>query len=376
MSKTHKNYILQRSPIGAGGQAEVFAARHKQTGETVAFKRVKKDRQYHHDNIARMRREIDVQTKVKHLNVMPVFDYSDTYDWYTMPLARQIVSKLPIPIDETTLVQIIKHCAEGLKAAHEANYIHRDLTPSNILQIDEGGELRWVIADWGLVRQYGNTTVVRTLPNQEFGTIGYAAPELYLDAHRAGAPADIYSLGRIMVWCLTGQSLAPNIPAIPDGKWSDFIRATTSLEVAKRPQNVEEVLNWVESIEHPKDRPYIQSPSLPLKEVRPYKSSLQAFTIGGEKVIPRAWTDLLKATLNTIASREENFSRVMDLKDTGTRQPVLIKDSSKLSRPYLIEDTDIYVECKMGSQEIVNLLIAVTSLFNYPDSFVMVELKD
>ena len=72
MSKEHPTYILEPSPIGLGGQAEVFVARHRYTGEIVAFKRVLKELQYNEEAMARMRREIDVQTSIKHLNVMPV----------------------------------------------------------------------------------------------------------------------------------------------------------------------------------------------------------------------------------------------------------------------------------------------------------------
>jgi serine/threonine protein kinase len=377
MSKDHENYILQPSPIGSGGQAEVFVARHRNTGEIVAFKRVLKELQYNEEAMARMRREIDVQTSVKHLNVMPVLDYSKTYHWYTMPLAKQVVSRLSIPVDETTLFEIVEHCATGLKSAHEANYVHRDLTPSNILQIDEGGELRWVVADWGLVRPYGKTTVVRTVQNQEYGTLGYAAPELYSDAHQADPRADVYSLGRVVVWCLTGRRLLPNMPSIPDGKWSEFVRTTTALNVSERPQNMEEVLQWVENIKNATLLGVeISSNVLSIKDVRPTGRKLKAFTINGKRVISTSWSDLLKQTLNTIASREVEFVKVLNLKDIGVREPFFDIDPGELARPYKVDGTNVYVESKMGSHEVANLLVATLILFSYSDGFVTVELRD
>ena len=168
--------------------------------------------------IARMRREIEVQTSLIYPNVMPILDYSTSYVWYTMPIAAQVLGKLKTPIDENLIFNIVNDCAQGLLASHSMGYIHRDITPNNIFLVNDDNGERWVVSDWGLVRQQGNTTVVRTFPGQEFGTAGFAAPELWEDAHNADGRADVYSLGRVVAWCLTGKMANTQYSAHP--RWN------------------------------------------------------------------------------------------------------------------------------------------------------------
>lgn len=251
MSKPHENYALDPKPLGIGGQAEVFWARDKRTNTMVAFKRLLHSLRNDNDAIARMRREIEVQTAVQHRNVMPVFDHSESFYWYTMPVADKILGRLPTPVGDETLFQVIEDCANGLIIAHEQGYVHRDLTPNNILLITEGGDSRWVVSDWGLVRRHGHTTVVRTAPGQPFGTAGFSAPEMWDDAHSVDRRADVYSLGRVIAWCLTGQWPSPNLPLLPEGKWYELMRLTTILNSEQRVQDMRGVLELIERMKAP-----------------------------------------------------------------------------------------------------------------------------
>ena len=238
-----QKYILSPEPLGAGGQAQIFKARVRQTNEIVALKQVTSSDE---ETFARMRREIEVQSTVKHLNVMPILDYSSNFRWYTMPLADKVLGRLSPPVDESLLARIIEHVALGLAVAHENRYIHRDITPNNILHVSDSNGSRWVVADWGLVRSYGKTTIARTLPGQPFGTMGFAAPEMWEDAHAVDERADVYSLGRVVAWCLTGKWPSPNVPLLPGGKWHDFIAAMTEHDLSYRIQNMQVVLNLLE----------------------------------------------------------------------------------------------------------------------------------
>lgn len=85
---------MDPQPLGIGGQAEVFRARDKRTDEIVALKRVLNR---YDETIARMKREIDVQTSISHPNVMPILDHSTSYVWYTMPLAAQVLGNMHPP---------------------------------------------------------------------------------------------------------------------------------------------------------------------------------------------------------------------------------------------------------------------------------------
>lgn len=245
MKSWKERYRLESKPLSSGGQAEVFEAREREKGMVVALKRITS-----RDNLSipRMRREIEVQRKVKHNNVMPILDYSEDFSWYTMPLADQVLGKLTPPLDTETIFRIVEECAQGLAAAHAMGFIHRDLTPKNILRLRVGEDTAWVVSDWGLVRRHGMTTVVKTLPGTQFGTYGFAAPELWENAHTATERADVYSLGRVVAWCTTGKEPAHNIELIPDGDWSDFVYWTTLSNRDDRASNMAEVFELLKSI--------------------------------------------------------------------------------------------------------------------------------
>jgi serine/threonine protein kinase len=190
-----------------------------------------------------MRREIEVQSSLKHQNIMPVFEYGEDRDWYTMPLADQVLEKLTPPLPDAVIQEFTEHCIAGLEVAHNADYVHRDISPRNIMRLSEGERSRWVIADWGLVRRpRGKTTVVRTLAGTAFGTEGFAAPETWDDAHNVDCGADIYSLGRVVAWAATGRWPAPNLDLLPEGIWRTFVRETTRMNPQQRPANMAAVM--------------------------------------------------------------------------------------------------------------------------------------
>jgi len=215
----------------------------REKGKVVALKRLSPVTD---DAMARMAREIQVQSRLSHPAVMPVLRHSNRNSWYSMPLARQSVKDLPTPVQDSVLLEIAVSTLEALVAAHEHRYVHRDITPSNILDIGTERS-QWVLSDWGLVRRHGLTTVTRTAPG-EFGTAGFAAPETWSDAHRADERSDIYSLGRVVAWALTGYRLIPNVPLVPDGRWASFVRSTTAMRAEDRPQTAVAALQLLQSI--------------------------------------------------------------------------------------------------------------------------------
>lgn len=242
-------YSLDARPLGMGGQAEVFRARDRKTGEFVALKRSLSDLP---DDLARMRREITVQQALTHPRVMPVIQHSVRYSWYTMPLARQSLEAMTAPVDDAVIIAVARAGAEALIAAHAHGYIHRDITPSNLLDIGPQTS-HWVLSDWGLVRRHGLTTQVRTRSG-EFGTMGFAAPETWTTAHDADHLADIYGLGRVVAWCATGSIPIPNVPLVPDGRWRRLVEGATAHRPQDRYQSAEILLAVLNRLEQPKER--------------------------------------------------------------------------------------------------------------------------
>ncbi|MGH2973481.1 MAG: serine/threonine-protein kinase [Solirubrobacterales bacterium] len=254
--------------IGLGAYAEVFKATSRDSpANFVAFKRARPNQAL---ASARLQREIDVQLTLDHPNVMPVLDADTNRAWFVMPLADGSLKKL---LDEGTLgadtstvtLDIIDQVSKGLEYAHHAGYLHRDISPGNILGYKQGNGSRvWVIGDWGTVRRpLGETTTPLTDPGEGLGTAGFAAPETYdVDAHLVDERADVYSLGRVAAWLLTGRWPAPNIPLRPEGPLRGFVEECTSLDPSRRPATMSELRSRLEELtsEPPtSDRGQVQS---------------------------------------------------------------------------------------------------------------------
>ncbi|WP_170321571.1 serine/threonine protein kinase [Acrocarpospora pleiomorpha] len=240
---SRKDFALDARPIAGGGQATVFGAVHKPTGARVAFKRLDWRSP---DALARMRREVEAARLFGgNPHVLPVLDWSRSYDWFVMPLADGTARVLAEEPPESAVVRaLVTAVCEALREPHRKGWIHRDLKPDNVLRFAG----RWVVADWGLGRRpRGQTTDPRrTQVGVQFGTEGFAAPELAVDAHVAGPPADIYSIGQIVGWALKGTWPQPNVPLLPpSGPWRAIVRAATMHDPHRRIGTVDELLSMV-----------------------------------------------------------------------------------------------------------------------------------
>ncbi|ATW46677.1 AbiJ-related protein [Streptomyces peucetius] len=239
-----KDYACPREPVPDGGQADVFEAVHKPTGTTVALKKLHSkyppERQ-----VARMRREIEIgQLLNGHPHAMPVLDFGADHTWFVMPWAQATAAQRQELLREPAeLRALVDALASVLATAHEHGWLHRDIKPSNILHF----EGRWTLADWGIVRRpRGQTTKVgRT--GLYIGTEGFAAPELSVAPHEATASSDIYGIGRVIAWALTGELPRTNLSLLPPpGPWRPIVRATTHLDPQRRPQTVSDLLALID----------------------------------------------------------------------------------------------------------------------------------
>jgi hypothetical protein len=240
-----KDYALERRPIASGGQADVFRALHKPSGQTVAFKKLRSNIPGQ-QAVARMRREINLARVLgDNPHVIPVLDNSDRYHWFVMPLAAATADTSQADLsDPVKLRELVTAICDALRPAHALGWIHRDLKPSNLLLLDE----IWTVGDWGTTRRpRGQTTVPnRTRAGTLLGTEGFAAPELSVDAHQAGPQADIYSIGQIIGWALRGELPQANIPLLPaSGPWRRIAKAATMPDPGRRPATVDELLDII-----------------------------------------------------------------------------------------------------------------------------------
>lgn len=241
--------------------AVVYRATHKtESGPDVAVKRP-----LPFGNASeRLRREIDVMSSVSHPHVMPILDWGRDDDgnyWYAMPVAGGSLKTLwqeghLTGSGEEIAREVLRAVSQGLGSMHDAGFIHRDVTPGNVLALDgdtSSSGPRWVIADCGLVRRpVGETTLTLTGSATTMGTLGFIAPEAHGDPHGVTKAADVYSLGRILAWLLTGQTPVMTDTLLPDGAWRSVIREFTRRDPRRRPQSMEEARDRAkELIEEP-----------------------------------------------------------------------------------------------------------------------------
>ncbi len=223
---------VEQGGLGGGGFADVFRAVHIATKEVVALKKSRSDEEAK----ARTRREIEIQGLRLHGNIMPVLDSADDGSWFTMPLATGDLGRVHDrhPLRDADVLRLVEDCAAALGVAHRNGYVHRDLSPPNILWMGD----RWVVADWGCVKMPdGKHRKALTRARTAMGTVPWAAPEALEDGREVDARADIFSLGRIVGWLVSGKVPEPNKESSIDGTspWRKFVIETTRADVDERP---------------------------------------------------------------------------------------------------------------------------------------------
>jgi tRNA A-37 threonylcarbamoyl transferase component Bud32 len=201
---------LLGEPVGEGGQATVYRARHGADGRVAAVKVLHRSTWADPSFRVRFRRECDALAHLRHPHVVPVYDFGEEggRGYLAMPLARggSLAERLRRgPLDLGEALAILAAAADALDAAHAAGLLHRDVTPDNVL-LDPDGP--W-LADFGLARpQCAATTTGEGLL---IGTAGYLAPEVISGAP-AGPAADRYALA-----ALAFRTLADRPPFEADG---------------------------------------------------------------------------------------------------------------------------------------------------------------
>jgi serine/threonine protein kinase len=301
-----KDYALDHRPIASGGQATVFGATHKPTGLRVAFKKLTGRGA---DQIARMRREVQAAHLFGgHPHVMPVLDFSPAYDWFAMPLADDSAQTLAAELaDPGQLRDMVTAVCEALREPHHQGWIHRDIKPDNILKLSN----IWVLADWGLGRRPRGLTTHphRTRVGGPFGTEGFAAPELSINAHTVTPQADIYSIGQLIGWALTGTWPHANVPLLPPaGPWRTVAKAANNPNSGRRPSTVDDLLALI-------TRELDEPPELPINSGK----TLLAAASRGDQTAPTALFDL---TAGAHADYELYLQVLVNLSDDQTRAAV------------------------------------------------------
>ena len=192
--------------IARGGMGVVYRARQHGLDRVVALKMIL-GVGVDGDTVRRFLLEAQSAAALDHPNVVPVYDSGeiDAKPYFTMafidgPNLRSYVdARGVLPIEETA--RLFTQIVAGVGHAHRHGIIHRDLKPANVL-IDKDGRPR--VTDFGLAKRSAANTQL-TATGQVVGTPAYMAPEQARDSKDVGPPADVYALGAILYFLLTGR---------------------------------------------------------------------------------------------------------------------------------------------------------------------------
>lgn len=222
-------YLLQER-LGFGGMGEIWQAQHRMLRRPVAIKMIRRDlvggSRVDPDTLQRrFRREARATARLQSPYTVHVFDFGVTQDgtlFYVMEFLDGLdlveIVKHYGPMPANRAVYLIRQAALSLREAHERGLVHRDVKPSNIHVGQLAGSWDWVkVLDFGLVKLTENTDPEDTELTEDRTTTGTPAffpPEMAAGASAADHRADIYALGAVTYWLVTGQLVFPDLPPL------------------------------------------------------------------------------------------------------------------------------------------------------------------
>jgi serine/threonine protein kinase len=212
-SKRLGQYTLQEK-LGAGGMGVVYRACHMMLRRPTAIKLLDIEKT-NVSTIARFEREVQLTSQLTHPNTIAVYDFGRTPEgvfYYAMEFLEGIsLDKLVRqygPQPEARVVAMARQICGSLAEAHATDLIHRDIKPANLMLTRRGGQDDVVkVLDFGLVKSvHVEEEAAITHDGTLAGTPLYMSPEAVQTPDRIDGRADIYSLGAVLYYLLTGTA--------------------------------------------------------------------------------------------------------------------------------------------------------------------------
>ncbi len=201
--------------IGDGGNGTVYRANHALLKRPTAVKVMLP--QFANSESAKKRfiREVQLTSRLTHPNTVAIYDFGQTPDgalFYAMEhlngVTLEDLVRISGPQPAARVLHILYQVCGSLSEAHSQGLIHRDIKPANMMLCERGGLYDVVkVLDFGLVRDIQEAKPQPTPGNVVMGTPFYLAPELIEDASVYSPLSDLYALGGVAYFLLTGHNV-------------------------------------------------------------------------------------------------------------------------------------------------------------------------
>jgi eukaryotic-like serine/threonine-protein kinase len=267
--------------LGQGGMGEVWRAEHQALIRPAAVKLLRREltslvgRDELEQMNLRFQREVQATALLTSPHTVAVYDFGTTHDgalYYVMELLNGLDAETLVrrygPQPAERVIYLLRQACESLSEAHHRDLIHRDVKPANLYLCAIGMKVDFVkMLDFGLVRDL-NSNLNLTTEGSVSGTPAYLAPEAAAQ-NKFDARGDIYALGCVAYWLLTGGTvfegvtaaavMAAHIRDLPEPpsqrtelpippEFEQLVLDCLAKDPAKRPQSAEKLRRRLDAI--------------------------------------------------------------------------------------------------------------------------------
>ncbi|MBX7074376.1 MAG: serine/threonine protein kinase [Pirellulales bacterium] len=202
-----------RELLGSGGMGDVWLAEHQLLKRPCAIKLIDAGKSADPRAQSRFEREVRATARLSHWNTVEIFDYGRTDEgtfYYVMEylpglsLMEIVETHGPLPAERA--IYLLRQACCGLREAHAQGLIHRDIKPSNMIAAFRGGLYDVVkVVDFGLVELMSDPVATWNADELFAGSPYFVSPEQALGGAASDARNDIYSLGAVAYYLVTGR---------------------------------------------------------------------------------------------------------------------------------------------------------------------------
>ena len=208
-------YLLRRV-LGEGGMGRVYLAEHRFLRRPCAVKLIRAEQAGDEAALARFEREVQAAAGLTHPNTVQIYDYGQSEDG-TFYFAMEYLPGASLddvvarhgPLEPARAVRVLAQLCGALHEAHARGLVHRDLKPGNVMLCERGGVQDVAkLLDFGLVAalQPEAADPRITQAGAIVGTPAFMSPEQCVGDAAVAPASDIYSLGALGYFLLTGAA--------------------------------------------------------------------------------------------------------------------------------------------------------------------------